>query len=156
MPRGIKTGPTPWVTSWNQRNRDVESICGENDSGERSRAIIALLLCNVFIRFVFQGSFGKGLKCNSTVKLIKRLWQMLSFSALTLLKFFLFANGTSKYWFWILRCGEVFVAFFPQYKENQSELLYIKERNYLFHYCYYPSSWVFMCVFLYVCVLHCI
>ena len=34
---------TPWVTSWNQRNRNVESICGENDSGERSRAIMAIL-----------------------------------------------------------------------------------------------------------------
>ena len=26
--------------SWNQRNKDVEFICGENDSGERSRAIM--------------------------------------------------------------------------------------------------------------------
>ena len=43
MPLGIKTGPTPGVTSWNQRNKDVEFICGENDSGERSRAIMALL-----------------------------------------------------------------------------------------------------------------
>ena len=44
MPLGIKTGPTPRVTSCNERNKDVEFICGENDSGERSRAIIALLL----------------------------------------------------------------------------------------------------------------
>ena len=43
MPLWIKTGPTPGVTSWNQRNKDVEFICGENDSGERSRAIMALL-----------------------------------------------------------------------------------------------------------------
>ena len=44
MPLGIKTGPTPGVTSVNQRNKDVEFICGENDSGELSRAIMALLL----------------------------------------------------------------------------------------------------------------
>ena len=43
MPLGIKTGPTPGVRSWNQRNKDVEFICWENDSGERSRAIMALL-----------------------------------------------------------------------------------------------------------------
>ena len=43
MPFGIKTGPTPGVTSWNQRNNDVEFICGENDSVEWSRAIMALL-----------------------------------------------------------------------------------------------------------------
>ena len=48
MPLGIKTGPTPGVTSWNERNKDVEFICGENDSGERSRAIMALLYYNVF------------------------------------------------------------------------------------------------------------
>ena len=54
MPRGIKTGPNPWVTSWNQRNRDVESIRGENDSGERSRAIMALLfLKTVIFNFVY-------------------------------------------------------------------------------------------------------
>ena len=41
---GVKTGPTLRVTSWNQRNKDVEFNCGENDSGERSRAIMALLL----------------------------------------------------------------------------------------------------------------
>ena len=40
---GVKTGPTLRVTSWNQRNKDVEFSCGENDSGERSRAIMALL-----------------------------------------------------------------------------------------------------------------
>ena len=44
MPLGIKTGPTPRVTSWNQRNKDVEFICKGNDSGERSRAIMALFL----------------------------------------------------------------------------------------------------------------
>ena len=44
MPLGIKTGPTPGVTSLNQRNKDVEFICVENDSGEQSRAIMALLL----------------------------------------------------------------------------------------------------------------
>ena len=43
MPLGIKTGPTPGVTSWNQRNKDVELICGENDSSEQSRAIMARL-----------------------------------------------------------------------------------------------------------------
>ena len=43
MPVGIKTGPTLGVTSLNQRNKDVEFICEENDSGERSRAIMALL-----------------------------------------------------------------------------------------------------------------
>ena len=43
MPLGIKTGPTPGATSWNKRSKDVEFICGENDSGERSRAIMALL-----------------------------------------------------------------------------------------------------------------
>ena len=42
MPLGIKTGPTR--TSSNQRNKDVGFICGENDSGERSRAIMTLLL----------------------------------------------------------------------------------------------------------------
>ena len=40
---GVKTGPTLRVTSWNQRNKDVEFNCGENDSGEQSRAIMALL-----------------------------------------------------------------------------------------------------------------
>ena len=39
----IKTGPNPGVTSWNQRNKDVEFICGENDSGEQSKVIMALL-----------------------------------------------------------------------------------------------------------------
>ena len=43
MPLGIKTGPTSGVTSLNQSNKDVEFICGENDSGERSRAIMTLL-----------------------------------------------------------------------------------------------------------------
>ena len=43
MPLVIKTGPTSGVTSWNQRDKDVEFICGENDSGEQSRAIMALL-----------------------------------------------------------------------------------------------------------------
>ena len=38
-----QTCPTPRVTSWKQRNKDVEFICGENDSGERPRAIMALL-----------------------------------------------------------------------------------------------------------------
>ena len=32
MPLGIKTGPTLRVTSWNQRIKDVEFNCGENDS----------------------------------------------------------------------------------------------------------------------------
>ena len=45
MSHGIKTGPTRWVRSWNQRNRDLESILGENDSGERSRANMALFSC---------------------------------------------------------------------------------------------------------------
>ena len=40
---GVKTGPTLRVTSWNHRNEDVEFTCGENDSGERSRDIMALL-----------------------------------------------------------------------------------------------------------------
>ena len=44
MPNGIKTGSTLGVTSLKQRNKDVEFICGENDLGERSRAIMALLL----------------------------------------------------------------------------------------------------------------
>ena len=44
MPLWIKTGPNLRVTSWNQRDKDVEFVCGENDSGERSRAIMALLL----------------------------------------------------------------------------------------------------------------
>ena len=43
MPLGIKTVPTLGATSLNQRNKDVEFICGENDIGERSRAIMALL-----------------------------------------------------------------------------------------------------------------
>ena len=48
MPLGIKTSPTRGVTSWNQRNKDVEFICGENNLREQSRAIIALLLFPVF------------------------------------------------------------------------------------------------------------
>ena len=40
---GVKTGPTLRVTSWNQRNKDVKFNCGENDSAEQSRAIMALL-----------------------------------------------------------------------------------------------------------------
>ena len=43
MPLGIKTDTTRGVTSLNQSKKDVEFICGENDSGERSRAIMALL-----------------------------------------------------------------------------------------------------------------
>ena len=35
--------PTQDVTSLNQRNKDVEFICGENDSGERFRAIMTLM-----------------------------------------------------------------------------------------------------------------
>ena len=38
---GVKTGPALRVTSWNQRDKDVEFNCGENDSGERPRAIMA-------------------------------------------------------------------------------------------------------------------
>ena len=30
MPLGIKTGPTLGVTSWNQRNKDIELICGDS------------------------------------------------------------------------------------------------------------------------------
>ena len=40
---GVKTGPNLRVTSLNRRDKDVEFNCGENDSGERSRAIMALL-----------------------------------------------------------------------------------------------------------------
>ena len=48
---GIKMGPDPRVTSCNQRNKDVEFICGENDSSERSRAIMALLF-KEFLSFI--------------------------------------------------------------------------------------------------------
>ena len=41
---------TPGVTIWNQRNKDVEFNCGENDSGERSRAIMALLYYIFFLQ----------------------------------------------------------------------------------------------------------
>ena len=37
---GVKTGPALRVTSWNQRDKDVEFNRGENDSGERPRAIM--------------------------------------------------------------------------------------------------------------------
>ena len=47
MPLGIKTGPILGVTSWNQRNKDVEFIFWENDSDEQSRAIMALLFPQV-------------------------------------------------------------------------------------------------------------
>ena len=45
---GVKTGPSLMVTSWNQRNKDVEFNCGENDSCERSRAVMALLFKQFF------------------------------------------------------------------------------------------------------------
>ena len=58
---GVKTGPTLRVTSWNQRNKDVEFICGENDSGERSRAIMALLSKELYYRHVKRmACLGKG------------------------------------------------------------------------------------------------
>ena len=59
MPLGIKTGPIPGVTSLNQRNKDVEFICGENDSGERSRAIMAHLQRSLKRR-PFESFLGKG------------------------------------------------------------------------------------------------
>ena len=59
MPLGIKTGPTPGITSLNLRNKDVEFICGENDSGERSRAIMALLFFQVESYSVNRRIFGK-------------------------------------------------------------------------------------------------
>ena len=49
MPLGIKTGPTPGVRSWNQRNKDVEFICGENDLRKRFRAIMAVLFKLIFV-----------------------------------------------------------------------------------------------------------
>ena len=55
MPRRIKTDPTPGVTSLNQRNKDVEFICGENDSDERSRAIVALLFSILFAIYTIIG-----------------------------------------------------------------------------------------------------
>ena len=61
MPLGIKTGPTLGVTSWNQRNKDVEFICRENDSGERSRAIMALLFIQPKTTFLFM-YYGKPYK----------------------------------------------------------------------------------------------
>ena len=61
MPRRIKTGPTPWVTSWDQRNRNVEPICGENDSGERSKAIMVLLSKDLYCRHIrTRACLGKG------------------------------------------------------------------------------------------------
>ena len=76
MSRGIKTGPTPWVRSWNQRNRDVESIFGENDSGERSRAIMALLFLKAFQ------------KCETVLLFLKQFFFFFFF-------FFLFVCSTS-------------------------------------------------------------
>ena len=41
---GVKTGPCPGVTSWNNNNREGRiHFVGETDSGERSRAIMAFL-----------------------------------------------------------------------------------------------------------------
>ena len=82
MSRGIKTGPTPWVRSWNQRNRDVESIFGENDSGERSRAIMALLfLFRMFSSFLHQVVLNSGF-CNKSEPLtVKTHWLTLACSA---------------------------------------------------------------------------
>ena len=58
----VKTDPTLRVTSLNQRNKDVEFNCGENDSGERSRAIMALLFtllntnCNMLVGIIFSSA----------------------------------------------------------------------------------------------------
>ena len=57
---------------WNQRNKDVEFNCGENDSGERSRAIMALLSYNVFHSYVSLerqnvALYGNGLNYCQTV-----------------------------------------------------------------------------------------
>ena len=68
MPLGIKTGPTPGVTNWNQRNKDVEFICRENDSGERSRAIMALLFVNPFQNKPWS-------VCVCCSNLLKTLWE---------------------------------------------------------------------------------
>ena len=66
MPLGIKTGPTLGVTNWNQRNKDVEFICRENDSGERYRAIMGLLFSfwllwqpELWVEFNLLNTFGR-------------------------------------------------------------------------------------------------
>ena len=59
--------PQPRVTSWKQRNKDVDFICGENDLGEQSRATMALLflLKSILLSENFDHSkilsFGEGL-----------------------------------------------------------------------------------------------
>ena len=50
-----KLSPPQGSQVGNQRNKDVEFICGENDSGERSRAIMALLF--YFVVAVIPGNF---------------------------------------------------------------------------------------------------
>ena len=45
IPLGAKLTPPRGVTSWNNSNEEGRiHFCGENDSGKRSRAIMALLL----------------------------------------------------------------------------------------------------------------
>ena len=53
MPLGIITGPIPGGHKLEPKNKDVELMSGENDSGERSRAIMALLFFVTLTQYGF-------------------------------------------------------------------------------------------------------
>ena len=74
MPLGIKTVPTPEVTSWELKEQRCGIHLWENDSGERSRAIMAVLFSVVLCIKIKNSNFlTKYLRINNFSTLLAHM-----------------------------------------------------------------------------------